>query len=601
MKYISILLLVFAASGTLLGPADAYKTVEFISEFGGKGEALGKFSDKTRFTFDKDSNIYVVDTENLCIQKLSPDGKPVMEIVDGDEFLFNRPMDIAVDGDLNIYVTDWNSVHIQNTDSPRIFNYGPCVHKFSRDGKFVATFTLEDLSQKAVGKESAVPAVDTDGSFALMILPEKRDRQLYLAADTAGNIYILDQDTIYKLSSSGEILAHFAEPGGGPGQLDNVTDIAVDTKGNVYVADTGNHRISKFSSDGKFLLSFGGRGDTDGRLTGELRVTAASDGTVLVADSAQYRKILKTSFEHRKLIDSTILVTGQDDPLIPRRRSFETVIRRLQRFGENGEFQEKILYRIDRSDPELRDMEFKAVDPDGNLYLVDEDRLTIRKYSVKPPVEWSEVEKTLSCQLEHVKSRSRIDNFYDLNSYIDFDEREQYTLVNATMTLSYDMTETFRVSLASSALGLTARTYNDYPGEYADPSGFIQDDETIDKYIALRTRLDLSLILDHDPFKYRVGRLFAYFGGGRYDFDIKATDFSNRRELDEHLWWNVWAVGARYDIGSSMRLSLIAAQHRPPGFMNYEYRYWDENGELYGTGFGSGASTEVFIAIDGAF
>jgi hypothetical protein len=53
-------------------------------------------------------------------------------------------------------------------------------------------------------------------------------------------------------------------------------------------------------------------------------------------------------------------------------------------------------------------------------------------------------------------------------------------------------------------------------------------------------------------------------------------------------------------MGSSLRFSLIAAQHRPPGFMNYDYKYWDEEGELYGTGFGSGASTEVFISIDGA-
>jgi hypothetical protein len=50
-----------------------------------------------------------------------------------------------------------------------------------------------------------------------------------------------------------------------------------------------------------------------------------------------------------------------------------------------------------------------------------------------------------------------------------------------------------------------------------------------------------------------------------------------------------------------MRLSLIAAQHRPPGFMNYEYEYWDESGELTATGFSSGASTQVLISLDGAF
>ncbi|MFC1718455.1 hypothetical protein ACFL6S_32670, partial [Candidatus Poribacteria bacterium] len=172
---------------------------------------------------------------------------------------------------------------------------------------------------------------------------------------------------------------------------------------------------------------------------------------------------------------------------------------------------------------------------------------------------------------------------------------------NCRQGLRYDMTETFNVSLANSLTSLNARTTDTYPGERSDRRGFIQDDVTTDDYIALRTRVDFSFILDHDPFRYRVGNLFAYFSGGRYNFDIRATDFDNRRRLDENLWWLVWAVGARYDMGSSMRLSLIAAQHRPRGFMNYEYKYWDENDILYGTGSGSGASMEVFVSVDGAF
>jgi hypothetical protein len=294
-------------------------------------------------------------------------------------------------------------------------------------------------------------------------------------------------------------------------------------------------------------------------------------------------------------------VTGQDDPLIPRRRDFEVVIRRVQRFDENGKFREKILYRIDKSDPELRDLEFKAIDPGGNLYLIDKDRLAMRKYSVQQPIQWSEIEKTLNFRVQHNESRTQIDNFYDLDEYFDFDEREKYTVITATTRFGYNMTETFHVSLTSSLVSLNATTYDDYPGEYADPGGFIQDDKMTDKYVALRMRVDLSLILEHDPFKYRVGDLFLFFGGGRYDFDIDATHIGNQRQLIEDLWWSVWAAGLRYDMGDDLRFSLIAAQHRPPGFMNYEYTFWDEEGELYGTGFGSGTSTEVFISVDGAF
>ncbi len=601
MKRIPILLIVITVLLGLADFASAYKTVQFVLEFGGKGEALGKFSEETRFAFDKEGNIYVIDIDNLCVQKLNPDGNPLMEIKPGAEFVFVQPMDVAVDGNLHIYVADWKPIYIQGTDSPKIFNYGPCVHKFSPDGKFMSSFTLEDLSQKAKQKESAVPAVDTDGNFALMIMPEKPDRQLYISADAGGHVYVLDQDTIYKLDPSGAVTLKFAERGSGPGQLYESTDIDVDGEGNIYAADTGNHRISKFSSEGKFLLSFGKEGDSDGQMTGDLYVTAALDGTVLVADSSSYEKILRTSLKHRKLINSTILVTGQDDPLIPRRRDFETTIRRVQRFGDNGKFQEKILYRVDKLDPELRDIEFKAIDPGGNLYLIDKDRLAIRKYAIKQPLQWSEIEKTLNFRVQHSENRTQIDNFYDLNEYFDFDEREKYTIVTATTRFGYDMTETFHVSLTSSLVSLNATLYDKYPGERDEPRAYYQDDKMTDKYIALRTRIDLSLILNHDPFKYRVGDLFLFFGGGRYDYEIDATDMNNQRHLIANLWWSVWAAGLRYDMGDDLRFSLIAAQHRPPGFMNYEYTYKDEEGDLYGTWFGSGTSTEVFISVDGAF
>ena len=85
MKSISILLFTTILLLATVNAVHAYKTVQFVSEFGGKGEALGKFSDQTRLVFDKDDNIYVVDTVNRRVQKLDADGRPVMEITANQE------------------------------------------------------------------------------------------------------------------------------------------------------------------------------------------------------------------------------------------------------------------------------------------------------------------------------------------------------------------------------------------------------------------------------------------------------------------------------------------------------------------------------------
>ncbi|PKO22545.1 MAG: hypothetical protein CVU38_08945, partial [Chloroflexi bacterium HGW-Chloroflexi-1] len=42
-----------------------------------------------------------------------------------------------------------------------------------------------------------------------------------------------------------------------PGELSAPADIAVDAAGNVYIADTGNHRVQVFTPGGTFLRGFG--------------------------------------------------------------------------------------------------------------------------------------------------------------------------------------------------------------------------------------------------------------------------------------------------------------------------------------------------------
>jgi len=343
------------------------------------------------------------------------------------------------------------------------------------------------------------------------------------------------------------------------------------------------------------------KGDRDGEFTGDMYVVSASDGAILVADSAKYEKMLKTQLENRNIISSTIIVTGQDDPIIPKNREFLSVMRRIQRFDENGKFIEKMLYRIDKMDPELKDLEFKAIDPDANLYLSDKDRLAIRKYRTQEAFRWSSIDKVLTYRYLHQESRNQLDNPYDLNNYYDFDERMKYSQMLGIMRFDYDVTEAFHAALSSSLTRVNGKTTGKYPGEYSDPRGYIQDDAATDKYTAGRLRLDMNLILDHDPFSYREGGLFAYFGVGRYDYTVDATDINNERKLEQRLWWSVWAAGASYDTGNSMRLTFVASQHRPMGYMNYDYIYWDETGMLYSTGFGEGTSTQVFIMIEGAF
>src|SRR5439155_9604788 len=84
--------------------------------------------------------------------------------------------------------------------------------------------------------------------------------------------------------------------GDGSGQFNEPWGIAVDAKGNIYVADTWNHRIQKFDPQGQFLKQWGGGAfeggpspDNIGKFWGPRGVAIGPDGKVYVTDTGNKR------------------------------------------------------------------------------------------------------------------------------------------------------------------------------------------------------------------------------------------------------------------------------------------------------------------------
>ena len=70
-----------------------------------------------------------------------------------------------------------------------------------------------------------------------------------LTVDSNGNIYVLDYDLdrLDILDSAGNLVSSLGSSGNGPGEFDRPGGVAVSPDGWIYIADTANNRIQVFA------------------------------------------------------------------------------------------------------------------------------------------------------------------------------------------------------------------------------------------------------------------------------------------------------------------------------------------------------------------
>ena len=146
---------------------------------------------------------------------------------------------------------------------------------------------------------SSVYSVD-DKNKAIVILTKegqiKRLSQIgnkgYLydiALTSKGNIYIsnFNNHCIYMYTPAGELISQFGECGSKPGQLYFPMGLAVNKKGHLFVTELFNHRVSVFSEDGLFLYSFGSAGSGEGQFRYPRYLCIAPNGLVYITDNTR--------------------------------------------------------------------------------------------------------------------------------------------------------------------------------------------------------------------------------------------------------------------------------------------------------------------------
>ena len=107
-----------------------------------------------------------------------------------------------------------------------------------------------------------------------------------VALDSEGNVYVADQwlNRISIFDKDGEFLDKWGVAGSGDGQLNEPFGMSFDREDNIHVVDSQNNRVQKFTRDGKYLAKWGEAGTGPGQFNLPWGITIDHNGDVYVAD-----------------------------------------------------------------------------------------------------------------------------------------------------------------------------------------------------------------------------------------------------------------------------------------------------------------------------
>lgn len=308
----------------------------------GTGSAA-RFYNPADVAADAAGNLYVADASNNTVRKITSAGQVSTQAgMAGDQgttdgagtaALFYYPSAVAVDGTGTIYVADEYNQTIRKitsggtvstfagtagvsgaadgVGSSAQFNYPSGVATDSTGNVYVADATNQTIRKitsnatvtTLAGSAGVSGSADGSGSSALFWSPTG------VAVDSTGNVFVADflNNTIRKITPTGAVTT-LAGKAGNPGSADGTgtaaqfnspSSVAVDSSNNVYVADMSNGTVRKISAGGVVTTLAGSAGQwgaTDGtgsaaRFSLLLGIAVDGSGNVFVADGGIVRKI----------------------------------------------------------------------------------------------------------------------------------------------------------------------------------------------------------------------------------------------------------------------------------------------------------------------
>ncbi|MGA9877109.1 MAG: DUF6531 domain-containing protein, partial [Solirubrobacteraceae bacterium] len=246
-------------------------TLTYASSFGSYGSGNGQLREpEGGLAVDASGNVWVSDTENSRLEEFSSKNEFVRTVGSSGEGAgqFKTTYGVTVDSKGNVWATD------EGNDR---------VEEFNSEGTFIKMFGWgvsngESKLQVCTSSCRAGLQGSGDGEFNV---PEG------IVVDSKGDVFVADRGN-HRVQEFNESLAWVrnisqAEEHEGPFYL------ALDANNNIWVAYSWDNKIGEFNSEGKFLRSWGTAGSEAGKLSDPYGVAVGAEGNIWVSEYGNNR------------------------------------------------------------------------------------------------------------------------------------------------------------------------------------------------------------------------------------------------------------------------------------------------------------------------
>jgi RHS repeat-associated protein len=308
--------------GERTSAATVGKGSQFLRYFGGTGSGAGSLSGPRDLDTDKEGNVWVADTAHNRVQEFNPKGEFVRQFgaTGSGNGLFNSLRGIAVDKTTgNIYVADTGNRRVQEFNSK-----GEFIRKWGSLGEGNGQFyELTDLAFDAEGHvwtveygvsaaSARVQEFTSEGAFITKFGSEGTANGQFktpeaIAIDSKGNVWVADtgSNRIQEFSSAGTFIRKWGTTGSEAGQLSKPRGIGFDSEGDLWVSDSGNNRLQRFTTEGTYLAQFGSAGNNNAQFAAPRGVAIDAAGNLWIADTGNDRIQESTATEFLRTFGGT--------------------------------------------------------------------------------------------------------------------------------------------------------------------------------------------------------------------------------------------------------------------------------------------------------